>query len=101
MDVPEEVIAMASYMAVGVGCSGCLCGAVNDGVLALGMLFGRTEPLGPADSGVNHLMKLTNELHTWFRENNGKKSTCCRVLKTAEILCRELGIENMDTNPHR
>ena len=120
VDVPEEVIAMASGMAVGVGRSGCLCGAVNGGVLALGMIFGRTEPLGPKDPGVNHLMGLTNELHSWFRDNNGKHSTCCRVLtrefdmasgehkeqcirftgmcagKTAEILCRELGIKNTD-----
>ena len=120
VDVPEEVIAMASGMAVGVGRSGCLCGAVNGGVLALGMFFGRTEPLGPEDPGVNHLMGLTNELHSWFRDNNGKHSTCCRVLtrefdmasgehkeqcirftgmcagKTAEILCRELGIINTD-----
>ena len=120
VDVPEEVIAMASGMSVGVGRSGCLCGAVNGGVLALGMFFGRTEPLGPHDPSVNYLMNLTNELHTWFRDNNGKHSTCCRVLtrefdmgqgehkeqcirftgmcafKVAEILCRELGILNED-----
>lgn len=58
--------------------------------------------------------------NTWFRDNNGKHSTCCRVLtrefdmgqgehkeqcirftgmcafKVAEILCRELGILNED-----
>ena len=120
VDVPEEIIALASGMSVGVGRSGCLCGAVNGGVLALGMFFGRTEPLGPKDPGINHLMSLTNELHTWFRDNNGKHSTCCRVLtrefdmgqgehkeqcirftgmcafKVAEILCRELGIRNAD-----
>ncbi len=119
VDVPESVIAMSSGMSVGVGKSGCLCGSVNGGVLILGLFFGRTEPLGPKDEGVNELMKLTGELHTWFRENNGKKSTCCRVLtrefdmasgehreqcikftgmcawKTAEILCRELGIETI------
>ena len=47
LDVPPEVIAMSSGMAVGVGRSGCLCGALNGGVLALGLFFGRTEPRAP------------------------------------------------------
>ncbi|MDD7444558.1 MAG: C-GCAxxG-C-C family (seleno)protein, partial [Clostridiales bacterium] len=49
LDVPKEVIAMSSGMAVGVGGSGCICGALNGGVMALGMFFGRTEPKGPKD----------------------------------------------------
>ena len=47
LDVPKEVIAMASGMAVGAGRSGCMCGALNGGILALGMFFGRTEQAGP------------------------------------------------------
>ena len=43
LDVPDSVIAMASGMAVGAGKSGCVCGAFNGGILALGMFFGRTE----------------------------------------------------------
>lgn len=31
LDVPAEVIAMASGMAVGAGRSGCMCGALNGG----------------------------------------------------------------------
>ena len=42
LDVPKEVIAMSSGMAVGAGKSGCVCGAFNGGLLALGMFFGRT-----------------------------------------------------------
>ncbi len=120
LDVPKEVIAMSSGMAVGVGRSGCLCGALNGGVLALGMFFGRTEKTGPQDPKVNKCMALTSELHKWFMDNNGKHSTCCRVLtrefdmgkgehkaqcihftglcagKTAEIIIRELGLTNLD-----
>lgn len=44
LDVPEEVIAMSSGMSVGAGRSGCMCGALNGGILALGMFFGRTVP---------------------------------------------------------
>ena len=40
-DVPESVIAMSSGMSIGAGRSGCMCGALNGGILALGMFFGR------------------------------------------------------------
>lgn len=120
LDIPDEVIAMASGMAVGVGRSGCLCGAVNGGVLALGLFFGRTEKKGPTDPKVQKCMQLTNELHSWFKEANQKNSVCCRVLtkefdmgkgehkeqciyftglcarKTAEIIVRELDLVNLD-----
>lgn len=120
LDVPKEVIAMASGMAVGAGRSGCMCGALNGGILALGLFFGRTEQTGPQDPKVTKCMALTNELHSWFKENNGKNSVCCRILtrefdmgkgehkeqcirytglcakKVAEIVIRELGLINLD-----
>lgn len=120
LDVPEEVIAMSSGMAVGIGRSGCCCGAFNGGVLALGMIFGRTVPKGPTDPVVNKVMAMTKELHDWFKVANGKNAICCRVLtrefdmgkgehkeqcirftglcawKVAEIICRELGIKMID-----
>lgn len=121
IDVSEEVIAMASGMAVGIGKSGCCCGALNGGVLALGMIFGRTEHDGPKNPKSMKCMELTHELHDWFKIANGKNATCCRILtrefnmgqgehkeqcifftglvawKVAQILCRELGIKNLDT----
>lgn len=120
LDVPEEVIAMASGMAVGIGKSGCCCGAFSGGVLALGMFFGRTEQNGPQDPKSIKVMQLTNELHEWFKKANQKNAICCRVLtrefnmgqgehkgqciwftglcawKVAQIVCRECGIENID-----
>ena len=64
-DVPESVIAMSSGMSIGAGRSGCMCGALNGGILALGMFFGRTTPDGPKDPKVNSLMALSKELHDW------------------------------------
>ncbi len=120
LDVGKEVIAMSSGMAVGAGRSGCICGAVNGGILALGLFFGRTEPNGPKDPQVVKCMELTHELHEWFKVANGKNSTCCRVLtkefdmgkgehkeqcirftglcagKVAEIVARELNLKNID-----
>lgn len=123
IDVPEEVIAMSSGMAVGMGRSGCVCGALNGGALALGLFFGRTTPGGPDDPRVVRCMALSHELHDWFRAATAKRSCCCRALtrgfdmgsgehreqcvaftglaagKTAEMLCRELEVENLDEEP--
>ena len=120
LDVPKEVIAMSSGMAVGAGRSGCMCGALNGGILALGLFFGRTEQNGPKDPKVVKCMELVNELHSWFKVANKKNSVCCRVLtkefdmgkgehkeqciyftglcagKVAEIVVRELGLTNLD-----
>ena len=117
---PKEVIAMSSGMAVGAGKSGCVCGAFNGGLLALGMFFGRTEQDGPTNPKSVKCMELVHELHDWFKKANGKNAICCRVLtkefnmgqgehkeqcifftglcawKVAQIVCRELGIKNLD-----
>ncbi len=116
LDVPKEVIAMSSGMAVGVGNSGCMCGALNGGIMTLGMFFGRSEPAGPLDPKVAKCMMLTHELHDWFKSATKKNAVCCRVLtrefdtakaehkeqcqyftgicaaKTADIIVRELGL---------
>lgn len=117
LDVPREIIRMSSGMAVGVGKSGCVCGALNGGIMALGLIFGRDEPKGPADPQSVKVMQLTKELHAWFKVATGKNSACCRVLtrefdmgkgehkpqcirftglaawKVGQIVARELGLE--------
>ena len=99
---------------------GCVCGAFNGGILALGMFFGRTEQDGPTNPKSIKCMELVHELHDWFKKANGKNAICCRVLtkefnmgqgehkeqciyftglcawKVAQIVCRELGIKNLD-----
>lgn len=71
---PEEVIKMASGFPIGMGGSGCTCGAVVGGIMALGMVFGRTTP---KDVKVKKCMALAAELHDRFRENH--KVLCCRI----------------------
>ena len=123
IDIPKDVIDMVSGMAVGAGKSGCMCGALNGAIMALGMFFGRHEPNGPKDPDSVKCMALTHELHDWFKVATAKNAICCRILtkgfemaegehkaqchaftglaagKLAEILCRELGIKNLDDEP--
>ena len=117
MDVPEEVIAMASGVPIGIGRSKCLCGAVSGGVMAIGLVFGRTVQKDPQ---VEQTLLLSKELHDWFKEANGKNALCCRILtkefdmgagehkeqcirftglvagKVAEMIIREKGLTNID-----
>lgn len=120
LDLPREVIGMSSAMAGGIGCSGCVCGALNGAVLVMGMFFGRTEPNGPTDPQATYCLSLTKELYHWFREETQKNSVCCRILtrgfdmakgehkeqcvrftglcarKAAELIVRELSLKNID-----
>ncbi|MCZ0862534.1 C-GCAxxG-C-C family (seleno)protein [Methanocorpusculum vombati] len=74
--VSDEIIAAASGFPVGMGGGGCTCGAVAGGVMALGLIFGRTRPGEKVQSA--ECMKYARELHDRFRKEN--KSVCCRVL---------------------
>ena len=71
---PDDVVKLASGFPIGMGGSGCTCGAVAGGVMAIGMVFGRTAP---RDEKVKKCMALAAELHNRFRENH--KVLCCRV----------------------
>lgn len=75
LDFSDEVIKMASGFPVGIGGSGCTCGAVSGGVMALGMVFGRSDAKDPK---VMKTMKLSAELHERFREK--RKFVCCKIL---------------------
>jgi C_GCAxxG_C_C family probable redox protein len=75
-ELPEDIVALASAFPHGVGGSGCICGALVGGTMALGVFFGRT--VAKEDAKVKKAMELSRELHDLFREK--LKVTCCRVL---------------------
>ncbi|MEG0070131.1 C-GCAxxG-C-C family (seleno)protein [Cetobacterium sp.] len=105
----DDIVKLASGFPVGMG-NGCTCGAVNGGVMAIGMFFGRGKAGG---TEVKKSMELTKELQLEFTKK--RKVCCCKVLTkgmelgskshinhcveitgeltemTAKILARELG----------
>lgn len=112
LPISDDIIAMASGFPVGMGGSGCTCGAIAGGIMVLGLFFGRTQA---KDAKVNHAMALSKELHDLFM--NKHKCLCCRVLtkgmtlgspehmgqcvgftgevaeETAKLIIRELNLE--------
>lgn len=75
LDISDRIIAMASGFPLGIGGSGCTCGALTGGVMTLGLFFGRETGKDPC---VGHAMQLSKELHDDFKKTH--KSTCCRIL---------------------
>lgn len=71
---PEEITKLASAFPVGLGKSGCLCGAVSGGAMALGMAYGRKHGEAMNDK----MFPISAELHDHIKDMY--KSTCCRVL---------------------
>lgn len=76
-EMPAELIAAASGFPVGVGRSKCMCGAVSGGVLAIGYVFGRTEPSTPQDPKSVRALEAANELQQAFRDSH--RVLCCSV----------------------
>lgn len=67
-DLPESIVGTVSGFGGGSG-SGCICGAVSGGTVALGLIL--------ADKKVT--THLTKELHSWFKEKYGV--TCCKIIR--------------------
>lgn len=64
----EAVVAAVSGFGGGSG-SGCICGAVSGGTVALGLVLGDKK----------QTTVLTRELHTWFKEKYSV--TCCKIIR--------------------
>ncbi len=78
LDMPDEMIAMASGFPVGIGKSKCVCGAVSGGILMLGYFFGRTSGSSPQDPRSIKTLELADELQQGFKDKH--KVLCCSVL---------------------
>lgn len=70
----DQALAVSAPHCVGLGESGCLCGALSGAVIASGVLLGKHRPY-------RHRKEMRDgarELHDAFKAING--AACCRVL---------------------
>lgn len=67
-EVPESLVSTVSGFGGGSG-SGCICGAVSGGTVAVGLVLHDKKATA----------HLTRELHTWFKEKYGV--TCCKTIR--------------------
>jgi C_GCAxxG_C_C family probable redox protein len=71
----DMAIRLASALPVGLGNSGCLCGALSGATLAVGLFLGRSTPGGPDEL---RALNAANLVHDRFKDTFG--ATCCRSL---------------------
>lgn len=74
-DLSDDVVALASGFGVGMGQSGCVCGALAGGVMVAGAVFGRSKP---GDPSINRALTISKEIHKQFKSKFG--TACCRGL---------------------
>lgn len=72
---PEMAIRLSSGLPEGIGGSGCICGALSGGIMALGLFLGRDTP-GLLNG--RSIRSISKELHDRFKDRFG--ATCCRIL---------------------
>lgn len=72
---PQIAVRLTSGLWEGLGGSGCTCGALSAGVIALGLFLGRN---GPGILNARTVQTVSKELHDHFKGKFG--ATCCRVL---------------------
>ena len=72
---PDIAMKVASGFPEGIGSSGCTCGALTGGVIALGLFLSEGNP---NSTGHRKAMSTSGRLHHDFKSRFG--STCCRVL---------------------
>ncbi|KXZ39861.1 C_GCAxxG_C_C family probable redox protein [Alkalithermobacter thermoalcaliphilus JW-YL-7 = DSM 7308] len=72
--LPDNYISLVSGFPVGMGGSGCSCGALTGAQAAIGLVHGRKK----AGGSNAKIMKLSQQLHDEFKKKY--KSACCRVL---------------------
>lgn len=75
LDVPAQMLKAASGFGGGIGGMGCTCGALTGGVMAIGLVYGRTEAGDPA---VRRARELSGRLYQSFCEKH--YSPYCREL---------------------
>lgn len=75
MNVNSEIVKTASGFSGGMGGSGCTCGTISGAIIAIGLLFGRSEG---SDPSIRKAKELSKEVHDKFKEEHN--ATCCRSL---------------------
>lgn len=79
IDLSPQTLKVATPFGGGVGRSEDICGALTGGVLAIGVVLGRTEPTEDKLKSYD----AAKELHDWFEKRFG--STLCMVLNRGDF----------------
>ena len=97
-NVPDDVICMATGFGGGMGHTKNTCGAITGAVLALGLVKGRRNPIGPKEEMPQRVKQLQGEIYPVFHG---------MVLEMQEhfgtLICREMAEQfgDFDSKPRK
>ena len=97
-NVPDDVICMATGFGGGMGHTKNTCGAITGAVLALGLVKGRRNPIGPKEEMPQRVKQLQTEIYPVFHG---------LVLEMQEhfgtLICREMAaqFDDFDSKPRK
>jgi len=96
VDVPDEVICMATGFGGGMGHTKNTCGAITGAVLALGLLKGRRNPFGPKEEMGDRIKHLQQEIYPVFGQMVEEIEA-----KYGTLICREMSkaYEDFESKP--
>ena len=66
VELPDEIICMATGFGGGMGHTKNTCGAITGAVLALGLVKGRRDPFGPKEEMGARIKQLQGEIYPLF-----------------------------------
>ena len=85
VNLPDDVLCMATGFGGGMGHTKNTCGAVTGAVLALGLLKGRKDPFGPKEEMGERIKHLQNEIYPVFGRMVMEMEE-----KYGTLICREM-----------
>ena len=98
VNVPDEVICMATGFGGGMGHTKNTCGAITGAVLALGLLKGRRNPFGPKEEMGARVKQLQGEIYPVFGQ-------MIEEIKAhfGTLICSEMNqqFEDFDSKPRK
>ena len=98
VNVPDEVICMATGFGGGMGHTKNTCGAITGAVLALGLVKGRRDPFGPKEEMAARLKQLQGEIYPVFGQMVEEMKA-----HFGTLICSEMAqqFEDFDSKPRK
>ena len=98
VNVPDEVICMATGFGGGMGHTKNTCGAITGAVLALGLVKGRRDPFGPKDEMAARVKQLQGEIYPVFGQMVEEMKA-----HFGTLICSEMAqqFEDFDSKPRK
>ena len=98
VNVPDEVICMATGFGGGMGHTKNTCGAITGAVLALGLVKGRRDPFGPKEEMGARVKQLQAEIYPVFGQMVEEMKA-----HFGTLICSEMAqqFEDFDSKPRK